>query len=83
MLLAGPISHTSTQYMDFFEIFNISLHPSIIYFAHSSGYSASFMYSGVSILECYNLFSGVKLNIRSFCFITYLIIWHYFFDALS
>ena len=25
MLLAGPISHTSTQYIDFVEIFNISL----------------------------------------------------------
>ena len=25
MLLAGPVSHTSTQYMDFVEIFNISL----------------------------------------------------------
>ena len=25
MLLAGPISHTSSQYMDFVEIFNISL----------------------------------------------------------
>ena len=27
------------------------------------------MYSCHSILECYNLFSGVKLSIRSFCFI--------------
>ena len=27
------------------------------------------MCSGHSILECYNLFSGVELNIRSFCFI--------------
>ena len=25
MLLAGPISHTSTRYMDFVEIFNIIL----------------------------------------------------------
>ena len=25
MLLAGPVSHTSTQYIDFVEIFNISL----------------------------------------------------------
>ena len=24
-VMAGPISHTSTQYMDFVEIFNISL----------------------------------------------------------
>ena len=31
MLLAGPISHTSTQYMDFVEIFNISLDLSTIF----------------------------------------------------
>ena len=36
MLLTGPISHTSTQYMDFVETFNISLDLSIIYFAHFS-----------------------------------------------
>ena len=28
------------------------------------------MYTCHSILECYNLFSGVKLSIRSFCFIS-------------
>ena len=32
MLLAGPISHTSIQYMDFVEIFNVSLDLSTIYF---------------------------------------------------
>ena len=37
VLLAGPISHSSTQYMDFGEIFNISLDLSTIYFAHFSG----------------------------------------------
>ena len=37
MLLAGPISHTNTQYMDFMEIFNISLDLSAIYFAHFTG----------------------------------------------
>ena len=67
MLLAGPISHTSTQYMDFVEIFNISLDL-------STGCWASFVYSCHSMLECYNLFSGVKLSIRSFCCIYYLII---------
>ena len=36
VLLAGPISHTSTQHMDFFETFNISLDLSI-YFTHFSG----------------------------------------------
>ena len=28
------------------------------------------MYNCQSILECHNLFSGVKLNTRSFCFIS-------------
>ena len=37
MLVAGPISYTSTQYMDFVEIFNILLDLSTIYFAHFSG----------------------------------------------
>ena len=37
MLLAGLISYTSTQYIDFVEIFNISLDLSTIYFAHFSG----------------------------------------------
>ena len=67
MLLAGPFSHTSTQYMDFVEFFNISLDLSI-YFAHFSGCRASFVYSYHFILECFNLLSGVKLNTRSFCF---------------
>ena len=35
MLLAGLISHNSTQYMDFVDIFNVSLDLSI-YFAHFS-----------------------------------------------
>ena len=37
MLLAGSISHTSTHYMDFFEIFIILLDLSNIYFAHFRG----------------------------------------------
>ena len=72
VLLAGPISHTSIQYMDFVDIFNVSLNLSTIYFARLSGCWTSFVYSFYScysILECYNLFSGVKLSIRSFCFI--------------
>ena len=66
MLLAGPISHTSTQYMDFVEIFNVSLDLSTVYFANFSGCRASFVYCCHSILECYNLISGVNLSIRSF-----------------
>ena len=37
VLLAGPISHTSTRYMDFVEIFNIILDLSITCFSHFSG----------------------------------------------
>ena len=37
MLLVGPTSHTSTLYMDFVEVFNISLNLSTIYLAHFSG----------------------------------------------
>ena len=37
MLLAGPIFHTGTEYIDFVEILNISLDLSAIYFAHFSG----------------------------------------------
>ena len=36
MLLAGLISHTSTQYMDFVEILNVLLDLSAICFAHFS-----------------------------------------------
>ena len=38
MLLAGPISHISTQYTDFVEIFNISMDLSTNYFANFSGW---------------------------------------------
>ena len=51
------------------KIFNISLDLSSINFAHFSGCWASSVYSCHSVLECYNLFSGVKLSGRSFCFI--------------
>ena len=37
VLLAGLVSHTSIQYMDFIEISNVSLDLSTIYFAHLSG----------------------------------------------
>ena len=66
MLLAGPVSHTSTQYIDFVEILNISLDLSTINFAHFSGCRASFVYSCHSILECCVMFSGVRLSMRSF-----------------
>ena len=66
VLLAGSISHTSIQYIDFVE--SAMLHFSTIYFSGLSGCRASFLSGCYSILECYNLFSGVKFSIRSFCF---------------
>ena len=38
MLLARSVSHNSIQYMDFVEIFSVSLDLSTIYFAQFSGY---------------------------------------------
>ena len=70
MLLAGPVFHTSIQHMDFVKIFNVFLDLSTIYVAHFSRCGASFVscYSCHSMLECYNLFSGVKLHIISVLF---------------
>ena len=45
MLLVGPISHTSIQYMDFVEIFNVSQDLSTIYFI-------SFILVGVKLAFC-------------------------------
>ena len=36
-ILAGPVFHTCTQYIDFVDIFNISLDLSTIYFAYFRG----------------------------------------------
>ena len=66
MLLAGPISHTSSRCMDFVEIFNIILDLSITFFSFYWVLSFLYVYSDHSILECYNLFSGVELSMRSF-----------------
>ena len=52
MLLAGPISHTRTQCIDFVEILNISLDLSTVYLAHFRGCRASFVYGCHSVLEC-------------------------------
>ena len=56
MSLAGPIFHSSIQYVDFVEIFNVSLAVFIICFAHFSGCRVSFVYSCYLVLECYNVF---------------------------
>ena len=37
MLLAGPVSHTCTQYTDFVDILDVTLDLTTIYFAHFSG----------------------------------------------
>ena len=55
VLLAGPISHTSIQVIDCMEMCWISLDLSTIY--------------SLDLIECFNLFCGAQLSIRSFCFI--------------
>ena len=67
VLLAGPVSHTSTQYKNFVGIFNISPNLSTIYCAHFSRYWHSYVYSCHSVLECCNLFSGVEYKTVLFC----------------
>ena len=49
VLLAGPISHTSTRCMDFVEIFNIILDLSITCFSRFSGCWASFMFIVITL----------------------------------
>ena len=71
MLLARPISHTSTQYMDFVKIFNISLDLSSIFILLILLGVELPLCIVVTIIECYNLFAGVKLSIRLFCFLYY------------
>ena len=41
MLLAGPVSRTGIQFLDFVEIFEIALDLSAIYFVHFSECCAS------------------------------------------
>ena len=64
MLLAGPVSHTSTQYMDLVDIFDVSPDLTTIYLAYFSwGLSFFCAWLSLYIPECCNLFSGVKKNI--------------------
>ena len=76
MLLAGPISHTGTQYIDYVEILNILLDLSTIYFAHFSGCCASFVYSCHSILECCNVFWS-QVEYKIVCFISLRVLYEY------
>ena len=69
VLLAEPISHTSTQYRD---VFNMPLDLSTINFAHFSGCGASFVYSCGSILECYNLFFWSQVEYKIILFYFYI-----------
>ena len=78
MLLAEPISHTSTQYILILSIFYISMDLSTNYFAGFVGCWASFVCGCHSILECCVTFSGVKLSIRSFVLFLLVIMSHIF-----
>ena len=60
-----PISHTSTRswiLSKFSTLYWICL----LLFLILVGVELPFVYSDHSILECYNLFSGVELSMRSF-----------------
>ena len=77
VLLAGPISHTSTRCMDFVEIFNIILDLSITCFSHFSGCWASFMFIVITlswnaitcflesswVWDCFLLFVGISVEV--------------------
>ena len=58
MLKVGQNSHTSIQYMDFVEVFSVSLDLSTIYFARFSRCLASFLSSSYSILNPITCFLG-------------------------
>ena len=66
MLLAGPVSHAGPQYMDFVDMFHWICLLFILLILVGVELLLCIV---VTILECYKLFSGVKLNIRSFSFI--------------
>ena len=65
MLLAGPISHISTQYIDFvsFFMFHWICLPFILLILVVVELPLCLIHS---ILECCVVFSGVKLSIRLF-----------------
>ena len=65
MLLAGPISHTSTQYIDFVDFFTFQWICLAIILLILVGVELPLRVV-VTILECCVTFSGVKLSIRSF-----------------
>ena len=65
MLLAGPISHTSTQYTDFVDFFTFQWICLPIILLILVGVELSLCVV-VTVLECCVTFSGVKLSIRSF-----------------
>ena len=65
MLLAGPISHTSTQYIDFCRFFTFQWICLPIILLILVGVELPLRVV-VTILECGVTFSGVKLSIRSF-----------------
>ena len=70
MLLAGPISHSSIQHMDFVEILNILLDLSTFYFIFLILVGVELYLCTAVIVdpECYDLFSGVKLSISVLCY---------------
>ena len=72
MLLAGPISHPSTLntwISSKFSTFHRICLLFILLILMGVELLLCIVVIVVTILKCYNLFSGVKLSVRSFCFI--------------
>ena len=69
VLLAGSISHTSLSAWISSNIFNVSLVCLLFILPVLVGVGRLLCLVVAVILECYKLFSGVRLRIRSCCFI--------------
>ena len=74
MLLAGPISHTSTQYILVLPIFTFQWICLPIILLILVGVELP-LHVVVIILECCVMFSGVKLSIRSFVLLLFRLHW--------
>ena len=66
VLLAGPISHASVQYMDFVDTFNCFAGFVLLILV---GFKLLLCIVVTLFQNATNLLSGVKLSIRLFCFI--------------
>ena len=83
MVLTGPISHTSIHCKDFlgFSMFHWICLLIILLILVGAELPLCVAVT-LTVLECFNPFSGVKLSIRSFCFISYVEIFAYYLHSI-